>query len=261
MTPSIPGGVATTLGRRRTTAIVAVALMLSGFGLSGCGAVRAIKKVAASVESNKTTIDQFTSTMKSSEATPFEATYVTTGSTPATIVYAVQPPKALAFKATAINSSSATGGVNNLDIVVNSTGEYACTPPSSSGSGSSSAWSCQKLPRQKAAVQNKIFDFYTPAHWVSFLRDFALAAGFAGDKVSSSNLTVNGFSMHCVDFVASGVAGKSTICTTAQGILGYVKVASESTSFRIKSYSTSPSASLFQLPAGAKITTVKTGSK
>ena len=74
-------------------------------------------------------------------------------------------------------------------------------------------------------------------------------------------MTVNGFSMHCVDFVAAGVAGKSTICTTAQGILGYVKVASESTSFQIKSYSTSPSASVFQLPAGAKITTAQTGSQ
>jgi hypothetical protein len=255
MTPTIPGAVAAVSGRRRMTAIAAAGLMLTGFSLTGCGVVHAIKKVAASVESNKATIDQFTSTMKSSEATPFEATYVTTGSTPTTVVYAVQPPKALAFKDTPTGGSDATA---NVDVVVNSTGEYACTPPSS---GSGSAWSCEKLAKQKAAVQNKIFDFYTPAHWVTFLRDFALAAGFAGDKVSSSNMTVNGFSMHCVDFVAAGVAGKSTICTTAQGILGYVKVASESTSFQIKSYSTSPSASVFQLPAGAKITTAQTGSQ
>jgi hypothetical protein len=255
MTPTIPGAVAAVSGRRRMTAIAAAGLMLTGFSLTGCGVVHAIKKVAASVESNKATIDQFTSTMKSSEATPFEATYVTTGSTPTTVVYAVQPPKALAFKDTPTGGSDATA---NVDVVVNSTGEYACTPPSS---GSGSAWSCEKLPKQKAAIQNKIFDFYTPAHWVTFLREFALAAGFAGDKVSSSNMTVNGFSMHCVDFVAAGVAGKSTICTTAQGILGYVKVASESTSFQIKSYSTSPSASVFQLPAGAKITTAQTGSQ
>jgi hypothetical protein len=88
-----------------------------------------------------------------------------------------------------------------------------------------------------------------------------LAAGFAGDKVFSSDKTVNGFAMHCVDFVASGVPGTSTICTTAQGILGYVKVASEPTSFEITSYSTAPSASLFQLPRGAKITNVRTGAQ
>jgi hypothetical protein len=38
--------------------------------------------------------------------------------------------------------------------------------------------------------------------------------------------------------------------------LGYVRVASNSTSFELKSYSTSPPASLFALPAGAKVTTV-----
>ena len=54
---------------------------------------------------------------------------------------------------------------------------------------------------------------------------------------------MNGFSMSCVDFVAPGVPGTSTICTTSQGILGYVKVAGESTSFEIKSYSSTPSGS------------------
>jgi hypothetical protein len=69
---------------------------------------------------------------------------------------------------------------------------------------------------------------------------------------------VNGFAMSCVDFKAAGVAGTSTICTTAQGILGYVKVASNSTTFEIKSYSTAPPAALFALPPGAKVTTLQT---
>ncbi len=93
---------------------------------------------------------------------------------------------------------------------------------------------------------------------MTFLKDFSLAAGFAGDKVTSSTMTANGFSMSCVDFRASGVAGTSTICTTAQGILGYVKVAGDTTSFEIKSFSASPQASLFRLPPGAKVVTVTT---
>ena len=133
---------------------------------------------------------------------------------------------------------------------MNSSGEYACTPPTSS----SGSWQCEKLSGANETAENKIFDLYTPAHWKTFLSDFALAAGFAGDKVSSSNMSVNGFSMSCVDLVAPGVPGTSTICTTSQGILGYVKVASESTSFELKSYSSSPSSSLFQLPPGAKVT-------
>jgi hypothetical protein len=115
------------------------------------------------------------------------------------------------------------------------------------------------LGATSAAAENQIFDLYTPNHWISFLKDFSLAAGIAGDKVTSSTMTVNGFAMQCVDFVTPGVTGTSTICTTAQGILGYVKVASDATSFEITNYSASPPASLFQLPPGAKVTTESSG--
>jgi hypothetical protein len=114
------------------------------------------------------------------------------------------------------------------------------------------------LSTANAAAENQIFDFYTPSHWITFLRDFSLAAGIAGDKVTSSTMTVNGFTMQCVDFQASGVAGTSTICSTSQGILGYVNVASDSTSFEIKSYSPTPTPSLFELPPGATVTTAST---
>jgi hypothetical protein len=245
-------------GRYRTAGVVAVALMLAGLGMTGCGVVKAVQKVKDNVESDKGTIDAFTSKLKSGKATPFEATYVTTGSSPATIVYAVMPPKGLAFKDTPSGGSSGSTGISRLDIVANASGEYSCTPPSAS-SGTSTGWSCQKLGTVSAATRNKIFDFYTPAHWITFLRDFSLAAGFAGDKVTSSTKTVNGFSMNCVDFRASGVPGTSRICSTAQGILGYVKVASNATGFEIKSYSASPPASLFELPRGAKVTRLQTG--
>ena len=135
-------------------------------------------------------------------------------------------------------------------VFVNSSGEYSCSPGASGGPAS-----CQKLGTAGATAENQIFDIYTPAHWVSFLKGLSVVAGLAGDKVSSSTMTVNGFPMQCVDLVAGGVAGTSTICSTAQGILGYVKVASNPTSFEIQSYSTTPSASLFELPPGATVTT------
>jgi hypothetical protein len=253
MIPSTDGAVAA--GRHRTAGAVAiaVALTLTGVGMTGCGLVRAVKKVTSAVQANKATIDQFTTSLKSGQPKAFEATYVTTGSSPSRIVYAVMPPKDLAFKE---NARGANAG-NSLDIVVNSSGEYACTPPFS---GSGSRWTCQQMGRANAVAQNQILGFYTPAHWVTFLQAFSLAAGFAGDKITTSDLTVNGFSMHCVDFRAPGVPGTSTICTTSQGILGYVKVASQPTSFQLKSYSASPSSSLFQLPRGARVTKLKKGS-
>jgi outer membrane lipoprotein-sorting protein len=239
--------ISSTLGRGPR--IVGVAVALTALVLSGCGVVSAAKKVEQDVRGNKATIDSFNSKLQTGTAVPFEATYVTTGSSPATIVYAVQPPKGLAFQTM---PSSGSGGVS---IIVNSTGEYSCTP-SSSGSGPST---CQQLDTANAAAENQIFDFYTPSHWITFLRDFSLAAGIVGDKVTSSTMTVNGFNLNCVDFNAGGVPGTSTICSTDQGILGYVKVASDSTSFEIQSFSTSPPASLFELPPGATVTTTPTG--
>jgi hypothetical protein len=238
------------LGRRRLARIALVLVALGGLGLTGCSIVNKVRNVAHAVEGNKSTIDAFTAKIQSGQPPEFEVTYVTTGSSPATIVYAVDSPNGLAFTDTPSGGSGAT----SLDIIVNSSGEYSCMPSSSGGSGPS----CQRVQPADRATENEIFSFYTPAHWVTFLRDFSIAAGFAGDKVTSSTMTVNGFAMSCVDFVASGVPGTSTICTTAQGLLGYVKVASDSTSFEITSFSTSPPASLFKLPPGASVTKVST---
>jgi len=247
MTPQT-ASVPPVLDRHRRAGLLAAALVVGALGLAGCSAISAVQKAIHTVEGNKATIDAFTRKIQSTPASPFEATYVTTGASPATVVYAVSPPKGLAFTDTPTGS-----GAVSVDIVVNSTGEYSCQPPSAGGS-----WTCQKLDPVSASTENQIFDFYTPSHWIGFLQDFSLAAGFAGDKVSQSTMSVNGFPMSCVDFVASGVAGTSTICTTAQGILGYVNVASDSTSFEIKNYTTSPSASLFQTPPGATITQITT---
>jgi hypothetical protein len=201
------------------------------------------------IEGNKATIDSFTQNLQSNTSTPFEATYTTTGSAPATILYAVDPSSGgLAFHETQTGSSA-----SNIQVIVNSSGEYSC-----SQSGSGGAWSCQKLGQADAATENQIFDLYTPSHWISFLKGVSLVAGLAGDKVTSSTMSLNGFDMSCVDLVANGVAGTSTICSTSQGILGYVKVASNSTSFQITNFSSSPSPSLFQLPPGATITTTTT---
>jgi hypothetical protein len=234
-----------TLPRTRSVATFAAVIVIGAVALSACGIARDVHKVADAIHGNKATIDAFTTNLQSSASTTFAATYVTTGSSPATVVYAVKPPTGVTFIE---DPSGQPNASNAVDLISIADGEYSCT--------SGSPVTCQKLGTASAATQNAIFTFYTPAHWVTFLHDFALAAGLAGDKVTSSTMTVHGFSLSCVDFVASGVPGTSTICTTKQGILGYVKVASDSTSFEISHYTSSPPASLFELPAGAKVTTV-----
>ena len=216
---------------------------------TGCSALSKIKQTVHTVEGNKATIDSFNKDLQSTKDSPFEATYTTTGSSPATVVYAVDPSSGgLAFHETQTGSDA-----SNVQIIVNSSGEYLCNQ-----SGPAGSWSCQKLSTADAATQNKIFDIYTPSHWVSFLQGVSLVAGLAGDKVTSSTKSLNGFDMNCVDLVAKGVSGTSTICTTSQGILGFVSIASDSTSFQITNYSSSPSPSLFQLPPGATVTTLTT---
>jgi hypothetical protein len=214
-----------TIGRLRSSGIVMMALAVTALGFNACGIISKVKSTVHDIRGNKATIDSFNTKLQSGASTTFEATYITTGSAPATIVYAVQPPKGVAFNLTPTGGS---GDTTPVHLVANSSGEYACSQ------ASSAQWTCQKLGPTDAATRNEIFSFYTPAHWIGFLRDFSL---------------------NCVDFNATGVPGTSTICSTAQGILGYVKVASDSTSFQIQSYSTSPAASLFELPPGAKVTT------
>ncbi len=221
-----------------------IAVLLIG-GLSGCGVIRTINNVRHAVDSNRAAVKSFTQGLKSTEATPFQATYVTTGQSPTTVTYAVQPPKDVAFMQAATGNDS---GTSDLDLVSNSAGEYSCT-----SQGGSASWSCTKLNKAEAIAQNEIVGLYTPAHWVAFLEGLSITAGFAGDKVTNSTMTVNGFSLNCVNF-SSKHEGTSTLCTTSQNILGYVKVGGTSTSFEIKSYTSSPPASAFQLPAGAKIT-------
>ena len=223
--------------------VLGLVLVMGAVALGGCSAIK-------DVQGNKSTIDAFTNKIQNGAPSAFAVTYKTTGSSPATIVYAVQPPNSLSFSDTPTGASSPT-----VNIIVNSSGSHSCTPPSSGGG---SSWSCQKLDASSAQIQSQLVDLYTPAHWVSFLKDFSLAAGIAGDRVSTSTMTVNGFSLQCVDFVAPGVSGTTTICTTPQNVLGYVRVAGSSTSFEITDYSSSPPASLFQTPAGAVITSQPT---
>lgn len=220
-------------------------LALAGLLATGCSAIAKAKQTYENIKGNKATVDAFTQNLSNGKSVPFMATYATSGSSPATVVYAVNPSSGeLAFHLTQTGAS-----VSNIQFIVNSSGNYACTQTGSS-------WSCKKDDQSSATGEENLFDLYTPDHWINFLKGLSLVAGLAGDKVTTSTMSLNGFNMSCIDLVAHGVAGTSTICTTSQNILGYVKVAQGSTTFEITNYSGSPPPSLFQLPPGATITTV-----
>jgi outer membrane murein-binding lipoprotein Lpp len=231
------------------TAAVVAALALGGAALTGCSVINKINKINNAVRGNEATIDTFTGKLSATSSLAYEATYTTTTAGSAgTVTYAVQPPADLAFD---FNPAIAgrSGGLGRTLVVANSSGAYSCALVPAPGSG----WTCHKLGARADAMSNKLVAVYTPSHWVTFLQDFSIAAGFAGDKITTSAKTVNGFHLSCLDFRASGVPGTSTICITSQGVLGYLKAVTAAASFEIKSYSASPPASVFALPKGAKI--------
>lgn len=231
-----------TAGTATRLAAVAGLLALAAAGSAGCSVVSKINHIRHTVDNNRATIKAFTTDLRNAKAEPFQVTYVTTGSASSTITYAVRPPSDLAFTETAGSQGSSSR------LVANSSGEYSCSQASPS-----SGWTCQKLGRASAVAQNELFSIYTPAHWAAFLDALSIGAGLAGDKVTTSSRNVNGFTLKCVDLYAKR-EGTSSICTTSQGILGYVKVAAQTTTFEIKSYTASPPASTFRLPPGSTIT-------
>ncbi len=230
------------LSLARIVAAASLAAVL-GAASAGCSVVGKIDKIRHTVEGNRATIKAFTDGLKNNKTVPFQVTYVTTGDSPTTVTYAVQPPKNISFAETGTGSDTSA-----TRLISNSSGQYSC-----SQSSSGAQWTCDKLGKASAIAQKELFAIYTPDHWVTFLHIFAIGAGLAGDKVTTSSRTVNGFAMNCVDLFAKG-EGTSTICTTKQNILGYVKVAAQSTSFQIKSYTSAPPTSAFALPPGATVT-------
>src|ERR1700728_3242600 len=90
---------------RRHHAPVALFLVLSvaAMGLSGCGVVKAIEhhvenKVVNALTGHNKVMSSFTTKISTNLNTPYEATYVTTGASPATITFATSPPNDFFFR-------------------------------------------------------------------------------------------------------------------------------------------------------------------
>jgi hypothetical protein len=187
-----------------------------------------------------------------SPAAPFEAEYLSSGGNAAgMIVYAVRPPDGLVVKVNPLGSAKHT------EIVVNGAVEYRCTSP---GTGPA-RWTCQQLDKASAAAQNRIFAIYTAAHWASYLKAVALAAGaeVAAHTMPAAGPGMTGEGardgrMNCIDFRPAGATGFSGICAAAPGVVGSVILCTGPTSFLLESYDPAPPATLFQVPPGARIT-------
>ena len=235
----------------RRAAAAGAAVLLTTVALAGCSLISKVSHAVGTINANRNAIKAFESKLQNGKAVPFAATYITRGGgSSATVLYAVNPnanPKEVVFKET---PGASAHGNPSVDLIINQSGEFSCSTTSATGSGH---WQCGKVGTAAQAARNLVFNFYTPSHWIAFLEGLAVVAGLAGEKVSLSTMSVNGFSLSCVNFNDPNGKGSGTICSTSAGILGYVKTSTSQSTFEIKSFTSSPSSSLFQLPAGAKV--------
>jgi hypothetical protein len=252
-------------GHRGTAAALAGAVLLGG--LAGCGAGHAVTRIShrgarnhplasTLVAAGKGTVAAFIAKLQARPATPFAAKYLISGMDPPVVTYAVRPPGQLLF-----SESPIVGKGRRTRIVVNGSGEYRCTQR---GTGAA-RWTCQQLSAASAAAQNKNLAVYTAAHWATFLKKVALAAAaktttftMRADAPPTIGKGAHAGRMSCLGFRSAGT-GISTICAAAPGILGSVILCRGPISFVLERYVTSPPASLFQLPPGAKI--IKLGAR
>jgi hypothetical protein len=233
--------------RGRGTAAVAAAALAAGVGLTGChlGNVN-ISGALHNATASKKTVDQFASVLKSGQTPKFVVTYVTTGATPTLVTYAVAPPNDTSFSEAPVSAP----GQTQTDLISNVSGAYSCQ-----SGGTAAPVTCTKLGKLSAAGRFGVTTLYTPLHYVTLLRSFAVLAGLGGGKVTLSTMTVNGFSLRCINVKTPADKQPNTICTTKQNLLGYARLDGDTTAFEIKSYSASPPPGLFALPRGARVST------
>ena len=234
----------------RRMVVVAVMVVPLALGLTGCSAVNkavnAIKTVHNMLHGSAA-INSLTSKISAGDSASYEVTYVTTGSAPATINYAADPPHDFAF-----DDTTSTGEIR---IFAGSAGQFECNRPKSGGT-----WSCLKTDVSGVNTTKLMYALYSGSYWIDFLKAYSVLAALHGVSISSSTMTVNGFKLQCAVVVSGNKPNQTTseVCVTSQGILGYVSAAAKAADFEIKSYSASPPASLFQVPAGATVTTIPT---
>jgi hypothetical protein len=194
--------------------------------------------------SSSAKLDQIESAISKESSASFKLVYKTSGTgTPSTITIAQMPPKQ-SFMVS--GGSSGSGG----EMIYDGKKTYYCSN-SSGGTGPV----CISYGSLSSTPLASIVDVYSGQTAVTALKSWQseLAAGITGYHQSFSSASFAGQSAQCVSWTYNGSTAK--YCVTNSGILAYVgdQTSSGSHSFQLESYSGSPSASEFQLPAGAKV--------
>lgn len=185
-----------------------------------------------------------TSKLQASANTSYDATYTVSGGANATksIELASSPPDKVVFIITDANGTK-------TELISAGQLSDSCTQ-------SGATWNCVQYPQATFASLATALQIYRGGYWTQVLTRMQAAAAASGVTVTPSTMSAAGQQLACVTYTGGSVGAGGEVCVTSDGVLGYVHSATSNVTFQLSSYSTSPSPSVFGLPAGATITTV-----
>ena len=146
------------LSLSRTAAIAVVAVPLA-LGLTGCSAIgKAVNAVKAihNILHGSAAIDSLYDEIRAGDGAAYDVTYVTTGTSPATINYAADPPAEFAF-----DDKTSSG---ELRLFAGSTGQYECNR------SGAAQWMCDKTDFSGVNTSKMAYALYSGAYWIDFLK-------------------------------------------------------------------------------------------
>ena len=196
-------------------------------------------------------LDALAGDVQSAQKSTFKAVYTSTsGGSTSTITLAQSPPRQL-FSAT--DSSGSTTSLINTGTTT-----YSCS------GGGDSAVTCTSIGgRLAGAALTGLVNVYNGSAALTVFDAWksAIVARVPGVSLTFTNTTIAGQPSTCANWDRSG--DTATYCVTSTGVLAKVDTSSGSsgsgTSFELTSYSASPPASAFAVPAGATVVTLPAG--
>ena len=243
---------------RRGTAVGAVVLggaaLLAACGSSSSSSTTttgATATTAAGGSGAASKLDTLAGDVKSAQKSTFQAVYTSnSGGSTSTITLAQSPPKQL------FSSTDSSGSTTSL--VNTGTTTYSCSGASGSGV------TCTSIGgRAAGAALTSLISVYNGSTALTVFNAWksALVARVAGVSLTFTNTTIADQPSTCANWKRSG--DTATYCVTSTGVLAKVETSGGSsgsgTSFELTSYTTSPPASAFAVPAGATVVTLPGG--
>jgi len=256
--------------RSRAGWLLAVPLVAAGLLASGCGgssssSTTTTTSASGAGSTTPTTggtggtsgagqLQSLSGSIQKAKNATFQAVYTSTssGGGTQTITLAQAPPKQL------FSTTDSSGSVSS--IVNTGTGTYSCD------TSSGSTPTCTSMAGMGGAgALSAVIGVYNGTTALSVINGWQSieAAHLAGVSLSFTNTTIAGQPVRCADWKYQGSA--ATYCVTDGGVLAKVQSSGGSgssgggSSFELTSFTTSPPAGTFDLPAGATVVTIPTG--